>query len=1761
MKKLLLSIILLLCFTIGVSAANGTRTSFVNYPGFSGLNEIAGLKNTGLNFNNYSLYTPYATALITSQPTAQAVCAGGSITFNIVASDAVSYRWQVDQGSGFADIVDDAFYSNSTTSTLTITGATAAMNGYTYRSVAKGSSGPDAVSSGAKLSVYSAPASIAFHPTNKTICSGTATSFQILASNATSYQWQVDPQDGSGYSNIADGGPYANVNTPTLTITSMATAGMNGYAFRCIATGPCTPPAISNHASLSVNIPPLISNNPSNATVCEDGTATFTIFSINANIFQWQVDEGAGAGFVNVPNGGPYSGATTQVLTVTAVANMNGFKYRCVAGNACPPTPVTSSAATLNVNFKIVTLSQANVACNGGNTGSASLTVTGGSGSYSYDWAPGNPAGDGTTAITGLIAGTYSVTVTDTNTGCVTSKTFTITEPAALNITASQTNVTCNGGTDASATVNVSGGSGTYTYNWLPSGGTAATATGLKAGTYTVTIKDATCEKTQTITITEPPALAVTTAQADITCNGGNDGSASVTVTGGASPYTYNWLPSGGTGSSATGLTAGTYTVTITDANSCQTTKTFTIAQPDVLTAAASQTNVTCNGNSDGSASVTLTGGTSPYTYNWSTGSTAASVNGLAAGTYSVTIKDAHNCQVIQNFTITQPAALTASLASQTNVSCNGESNGSATVSAAGGTAPFTYSWTSGGTSATATGLAAGNYTVTITDANNCTQTQAVTITEPAALSATTSQTNISCNGTNNGSATVSVSGGTSPYSYSWSTGSTSATANGLAAGTYTVAVTDANNCKLTQSVTITQPNILSATVSAQTNVSAPAGNDGSASVTVSGGTAPYTYSWSPAGGTSATASGLTSGSYTCTITDDQGCSTTVNVNITEVPVLTAPATVTKNYGDAPFVITAPGSPSSGSFTYTSSDPQVASISGSTVTILKVGTTVITATQAANGKYSEAAISTVYTILPKNITVTLNSSPLISKEYDGTASITLAAANYSLNGIVAGDAVTVSSTASYNSSVVANGKTITVNDFVLAGAQKDNYNLTTASATTTGNITKKDITLTLNAAPAISKEYDGTTAATLVPANYNLNTLLSGDDVTVSGTAVYDSRNAGSNKVVTVNNLVLSGAQKDNYNLTTTSQTTTGSISPKPISATYAAVTKVYDGTTTATVSFNAFTTADGLVGSDDLHVVYTAADYNDKNVGTAKAITFTGLALSGADKLNYTLNNPNVTGSVTAKSIAVTANPNSKTYGDVDPQLTYAITSGSIAAGDSFSGSLTRAPGESVGSYPITQGSLALSSNYVLSFTGATFTIVKKELIISADNKTRFFGSANPVLTLTYSGFVNGEDKAVLSAAASVSTSATITSPLGDYPITVGGAAAANYSIIYKNGVLTVIPGTPTAINLAQSTLFENRPAGTSAGALSSTSDDSNATFTFSLVSGAGDTDNSLFSISGSQLNTTASLDYENKSSYSVRVRSTTQHGFLLEKVITIALTDVNEIPTMSVVADQSFCYSTSPLMMTIAGVTAGPEGSKQTTTLTASSSNKDLFSDIKVNGNQVSYQIAKGRSGSSTITLTVRDNGGTDNGGTDTYSRTFNVTVKAPLQIAITSDKGTTIGKGETIHLTASGGVKYSWTSANGIISGQQSNVLTIRPSETTTYKVRVTNAEGCEDELTMTIVATEDYQLVTGANIITPNGDGINDHLEIKNIDMYPKSEIKIFDRAGRLVYSTSNYKNDWDGSFQGSLLAEGSYYYIVDFGPAVGKKKGFISIVRD
>ena len=908
---------------INLTPSGGTPPYTFNWGG-----GITTEDRTGLTAGNYSVTITDANSctrtisnINVTQPAAvvsgttvvtNVACFGGSTgAINLTPTGGVppyTYNWvggiTTEDRSGLAAgtysvTITDANGCTGTVSGITVTQPTAALGGTAIKtdvSCNGGSNGTATVSASGGTPPYT----YSWAPSGGTNAMATG-----LAANT--YTVTVTDNNGCQITRTVTVNQPAAALSGTISKTDVSCNGGNNGTATVTATGGTTPYSYSWSPSGGTN---------ATATGLAAGTYTVTVTDFNGCQITRTATVNQPATALSAATGGgktdvSCNGGSNGTATVAATGGTPPYSYSWApsGGTNASATGLTAGTYTVTVTdfngcqatrtYTINqpaaalagTITKTDVSCNGGSNGTASVAVTGGTTPYSYSWAP---SGGTAATATGLAAGTYTVTVTDNNT-CQITRTITVNQPAtALSLATggSKMDVSCNGGSNGAATVAPTGGTTPYSYSWAPSGGTNAIATGLAAGTYTVTVTDFNgCQATRTYTINQPTALSATTGggKTDVSCNGGANGSATVAPTGGTPPYTYSWAPSGGTAATATGLAAGTYTVTVTDANNCQATRSFTINEPTALTATTSQNNTSCNGGANGTASVTVSGGTPGYTYSWSpSGGTAATASGLAAGTYTVTITDANNCQITRNFTITEPAILSATT-SQINVSCNGGTNGSATVTVTGGTGAYSYAWApSGGTAATASGLAAGTYTVTAIDANNCQITTTVTITEPAVLSATTAQTNVLCNGGATGSATVTIAGGTGPYTYSWApSGGTAATASGLATGIYTVTVTDANNCQLTRTFTITEPAVLSATTS-QTNLSCNGGTNGIAGVTVTGGTAPYTYSWAPSGGTGATATGLAAGTYTVTITDANACQITRSFTITEPTALSA---------------------------------------------------------------------------------------------------------------------------------------------------------------------------------------------------------------------------------------------------------------------------------------------------------------------------------------------------------------------------------------------------------------------------------------------------------------------------------------------------------------------------------------------------------------------------------------------------------------------------------------------------------------------------------------------------------------------------------------------------------------------------------------------------------------------------------------------------------------------------------------------------------
>ncbi len=708
----------------------------------------------------------------------------------------------------------------------------------------------------------------------------------------------------------------------------------------------------------------------------------------------------------------PYSYSWSNGSTLANPTGLAAGTYTVTVRDANGVCNATAQITITQPTILAATISSSPVLCNGGSTGSASVSPSGGTSPYSYLWSNSSTA----SSISGLSQGTYSVTITD-NKGCTLVKSTTVSQPTALSVSTSQTNVSCNGGNNGSATVSVSGGTPLYSYTWS-NGQSTATASGLTSGTYTVTIRDAnSCSTTRTFTITQPATLTSSIAsQTNVSCFGGSTGSATVTQSGGTSPYNYTWSNSQTT-QTATGLTAGTYTVTVRDANNCTSISLVTISQPTAVSVGISGSNVTCNGSSTGSATANPTGGTPTYTYLWSNSQTSQTISGLAAGTYTVTVHDINNCSAVNSITITQPSTLTSSISSQTNVSCNGGNNGTATVTGSGGTPSYTYTWSNSQTSQTATGLSSGTYYVTVKDTHNCTSVSSVTITQPAALSVSMTKTNVACNGGSTGSATATPTGGTPGYSYQWTGGQTTQTISGLSAGTYYVTVRDANNCSQVNSISITQPTAVSASISSSTNVSCNGGNNGTATVNATGGTPSYTYNWSNSQ-TTATATSLAAGTYNVTVYDANNCTSTTSVSITQPAVLNATlsSTNTSCYGGSNGSATATPTGGTGPYTYLWVP---GGQTGSTATNLSAGTYNVTITDIKGcTKTGSVTVSQ-----PASLTLTMSKTDATCGNSNGSASVSVSGGTPSYSYLWSNSATTISIT-----NVPAGTYSVTVTD-------------------------------------------------------------------------------------------------------------------------------------------------------------------------------------------------------------------------------------------------------------------------------------------------------------------------------------------------------------------------------------------------------------------------------------------------------------------------------------------------------------------------------------------------------------------------------------------------------------------------------------------------------------------------------------------------------------------------------------------------------------
>lgn len=688
---------------------------------------------------------------------------------------------------------------------------------------------------------------------------------------------------------------------------------------------------------------------------------------------------------------------------------------------------------------------------------------------------------------------TYTLTASDTA-GCVTvTDQVTVTvQPTCCNLlfTGSHVDPTC-GASNGSININVTQGTGPYTYAWSDGPVTTANRTNLPAGTYTVSITDngqPNCVKDTTITLVSPnsPVINSITPTAE-TCDGYDDGSISVNASGGTGTLTYTWTPANN-GATINNLPDGNYTVTVTDANGCTATDNATVAAGPpccVLAISATSTNPTCGAN-DGSITVTVTTGSGNYTYAWTGGgSTTNTLSNISSGTYTVTVTDiTQGCDHDTTITLNSANGPTISNTATTDETCLGAADGTATVSASGGTGALTYNWntTPPQTTASVAGLPAGCYSVTVTDAAGCTAFDQICIAAGpncCNLSYDITTTDPTC-GNTDGSVNITNLGGSGNYTFLWSDASTGQDLLNVGAGSYSVTITDTGfpNCQLDTTVTLSNPNapvIDNIVATAETCLGA---NDGSVDMTITCGTVPCTTSWSN-GATTEDITSVAPGSYTVTVTDAAGCQTTGFIAVPAGPSCCNLAfdldIVDPSCGQSNGSIEVINVSGTGPFGFAWSNSVTSQLNGSLV----AGTYTVTVTDNGQPNCQVDSTITISDVGGATLVATATNETCAGAA-DGTASVVAtggtAPLTYTWSNAATGSAITGLTPGSYTVSVEdANGCISTAQVTVNAGGQCCSL---TASATTT---------------PASCGTADGTITVTVDPASgtapfeYNLN--------------------------------------------------------------------------------------------------------------------------------------------------------------------------------------------------------------------------------------------------------------------------------------------------------------------------------------------------------------------------------------------------------------------------------------------------------------------------------------------------------------------------------------------------------------------------------------------------------------------------------------------------------------------------------------------------
>jgi gliding motility-associated-like protein len=1510
------------------------------------------------------------------------------------------------------------------------------------------------------------------------------------------------------------------------------------------------------------------------------GTATGSInLSVTGGFAPFAYSWNGGATTQNRTNvsAGTHSVTVTDNRSCSATASM-------VVGQ---PTAISVSATTTNLT------------CNNINTGAINLAVSGSVSPYSFDWG----GGVNTQNRTGLAAGSYTVTVTD-NATCTATVTRVITQPSAIAITSANTNVSCNGGNNGAITLSVSGGTGTYSYNW-GGGVVSQNRTGLVAGNYMVTVTDAnSCTATFSTTITQPTALTASAAATNITCNGAATGSINLTANGGTGAYTYSWS-NGPTTSNNNGLNAGTYTVTVRDANLCSATASATIAQPTAITTTITATNITCSGQTNGSIDLQVNGGTGAYTYEWSNGPTTQDISSLAAATYTVTVNDASNCSATASATISQPAVLAISTAA-VNVACNGDATGSIDLTVVGGTTGYTYQWSNNATTQDIYNLTAQTYTVTVTDANTCTGTASAVVSQPAALVIAEVHTNLNCNGAGNGTITTTTTGGTGSYNYNWGIGIVTPNRTGLQAGTYTLTVTDNNACTVSKAVTITQPagTVLTTT---QTDVQCNAATTGAIDLTATGGTGVHTYLWSN-NALSEDISGVVAGTYSVTVTDGSGCTTTASSTITQPSPITVSFALTNVscFGGNNGAVSTTISGGNGGYTYVWSNggttPTASNLIAGNYNLQIKDVTNCVANLSFNvSQPAQINVSETHTGITCNganngainLTVT-GGSPVYTYRWNNNASTpNLSGLNGGVYNVTVTDAGLCTATLGPVNIIQPVGLSLSTvaSDVVCSGSGSGAVDLTVTGGTGayTYHWNNNAITQDVSGVPAGNylvtvTDANNCTAATSAIVNQStaMQVSLAKTDVTcyglANGTLVATIAGGGGNYTYNWSNSAtsanLSNLAAATYTVTVhdaqncTGVATTTITQPAAISIAETHTNVSCNGNANGTIT----TTANGGVGN------YTYRWSNNAGTATISALpagsyilTVTDASLCSATSAVSITQPASLSLSETHRAYACNTNT-----GAID--LT--VAGGSAPYTYSWTGGLST---QDINN--LTAGNYAVTVNDANNCSANTaVAITQIQTLTASVSKTDItcYGGNNGSLSVAVQG---GAGPYQYSWSQGAQTPAIANLPAAHYRILV--TDANNCTAVDS---VTIIQ--PTAI-LASTNARDMSCKGINDGRIDVTVTGGTPGYTYHWnTSETGATLTNL--IAGNYLLTVTDAMGCSLTGINVPI-SEPQSLSLASDIIAVACAGHNDgqvtlqvtggvIPyrykwNNGVQSQNNLNLASGTYSVTVTDsrgclidgdyiIGAAPE-----LTITPTVQNTPCQSlqkgaiDLQVSGGNAGYTF-NWNTGSKAEDLNNLAEGSYAVTVTDARNCTAmgNYTVSGSYSLEVNATESTKIDLGETVQLTAVATADhnntYSWMAANTVACNTCANTET-SPMQTTEYLVTVIDENGCKasDMLTIEVNTATDVFI---PNAFTPNGDGNNDMFQMfGDLSTIAYLDMMVFNRWGEKVFESNNHNFNWDGTYKGETVPQGVFVYtgkIVFINGTSMQLKGSVTVIR-